>query len=86
MCDDFFEEDFEFEDDYDGEIEDHFDCEDSLSCSSEPSPSPTDECEDFCFGDDLADFMILGGFIGFMEEEMHTRRRWLAAHLSLGME
>ena len=36
---------------------------------------PGNECDGWCLGDDTADFAILGGFIGYLEEEIEERKR-----------
>ena len=37
--------------------------------------APGDTCEGWCFGDDLADFAIVGGIIGYLEEEIEERKK-----------
>ncbi len=63
MCDfdDFFGDDFG--DDFGNHVDN--DSEDDSG----------DEGAGICFGDDLADFAILGGFIGYLEEEIEERKR-----------
>ena len=69
MCDDFF-------DDFNGDgYEDDFvdDCSDDFQDGIEAESK--DDCEGIYFGHDLADFAIVGGFIGYLEEEIEERKR-----------
>jgi hypothetical protein len=66
-------------DDFDDFYDDGFE-EDFMDDFSEDSgggfqDEPANECEGWCFGDDLEDFAILGGFIGYLEEEIEERKR-----------
>jgi hypothetical protein len=67
MCDfdDFYDDGFE------GDFIEDFP-EDSRGGMQDESGN---ECEGWCFGDDTADFAILGGFIGYLEEEIEERKR-----------
>jgi hypothetical protein len=67
MCDfdDFYDDDCGYEDDHD------FSDEPGDGIENEPEK----ECEGWCFGDDLGDFMIFGGIIGYLEEEIQERKR-----------
>jgi hypothetical protein len=65
MCDDFFDDGFE--DDFGDEFSDHL--------QNGINDEPKEGCDGWCFGDDLADFAIVGGVIGYMEEEIEERKR-----------
>ena len=67
MCD--------FDDFYDDGFEDDFGDEFDNDLGNDVGNDAGDECEGICFGDDLADFAILGGFIGYLEEEIKERKR-----------
>jgi hypothetical protein len=42
----------------------------------EPEPEdPEDTCDGWCFGDDIEDFAIIGGVIGYLEEEIEEKKR-----------
>jgi len=65
MCDDFFDDGFE------EDFGDDFSDDPGGSIQGESG----DGCEEWCFGDDLADFAIIGGAIGYLEEEIEERKR-----------
>jgi hypothetical protein len=67
--------DFDDFDDFDNFCDNGLD-DDFLSESGDAiADEPKDECEGWCFGDETADFAILGGILGFVEEAMEERRR-----------
>jgi hypothetical protein len=71
MCDfdDFDDEGF------DDDFGEDFDSDLGNDTDTDSGDDSGDECEGICFGDDLADFAILGGFIGYLEEEIEERKR-----------
>jgi len=67
MCD--------FDDFDDGGFEDDFGDDFDNDIGSDVDNDSGDECDGWCLGDDLADFAIVGGVIGYLEEEMEERKR-----------
>jgi len=67
MCD--------FDDFYDDGFEDDFGEDFDTDFGNEVDTDSQDECDGWCLGDDLADFAIVGGAIGYLEEEMEERKR-----------
>jgi hypothetical protein len=65
MCDDFFDDGFD--DDFGDGFDNDF--------GNDADIDSGDECDGWCLGDDLADFAIVGGAIGYLEEEMEERKR-----------
>ena len=65
----------DFDDFYDDGFEGDFADDFSEDSGGGVQDEPGNECEGWCFGDDTADFAILGGFIGYLEEEIEERRR-----------
>ena len=67
--DDFYDEGFE--DDLGEDFSEDF----SEECRGGIEDDSEQECDAWCFGDDLADFAIVGGVIGYLEEEIEERKR-----------
>ena len=71
--DDFYDDDFD--DGFDDDFGEDFDSDCGNDVDNDSGDYSGDEYEGWCFGDDLADFAILGGFIGYLEEEMEERKK-----------
>ena len=67
MCD--------FDDFYDDGFDDDFGDDFDNDLGNDADSDSGDECDGWCLGGDLADFAIVGGAIGYLEEEIEERKR-----------
>jgi len=66
---------FDFDDFDDDGFDDDFGEDFDNDLGNDADSDSGDECDGWCLGDDLADFAIVGGAIGYLEEEIEERKR-----------